>query len=155
MHENRAPLCEMCVLSLKMVKIQNFWLTQGSLRASPIQENPILMSKKYFDKTLSFFFRGQAIKTSPKSMKTVLQCAKCVFRPLKWSKFAIEGSLRASPVQENPNLKSKNYFNKSLLIFCQCQATKTSPEIMIIVLQGTKRVFWGPQDNLCVDLVFF
>ena len=26
---------------------------------------------------------------------------------------------------------------------------------MIIVLQGTKRVFWGPQDNLCVDLVFF
>ena len=103
------------------------------------------MSKKYFDRPLPVFCLGQAIKTSPKSMKTVLQCAKCVFRPLKWSKFAIEGTLRASPVQENPNLKSKNYFNKSLSTFCRCQATKTSPEIMIIVLQGTKRVFWGPR----------
>ena len=150
-----AQMCKKCVLALKMVKIQIFWLTQGSVRASPIQDNPMLMSKKYFDRPLPVFCLGQAIKTSPKSMKTVLQCAKCVFRPFKWSKFAIGGTVRASPVQENPNLKSKKYFNKSLSTFCRCQATKSSPEIMIIVHQGTQCVFWGPQDNLCVDLVFF
>ena len=57
-------------------------------------------------------------------MKTVLQSAKYVFWPLKWSKLAIVGAIRASPIHENPFLKSKEYFKKSLSTFWPGYATK-------------------------------
>ena len=123
----------------------------GNVRASPIQENRTLMSKKYLNQSLSTFFRGQGIKISPESMKTVLQCVKCVFWPLKWSKLAIVGTVRASPIQENPTLMSKKYLNKSLSSFFRGYGIKTSPEIMKTVLQCAKCVFWPLK---CQNLLF-
>ena len=110
--------------------------------ASPVKENPNLKSKKYFNMSLPIFCRGQGIKTLSEIMETVLQCLKCVFWPLKWSKVAIVVTVRASQIQENSILKSKRYFNMSLTTFFRGQGIKTLPEIMKTVLQCVKYVFW-------------
>ena len=76
-HENSAPVCNMCVLALKMVKIGYCY---GTVSASPIQENPTL---KYFNKSLTTFCRGWPIKTSPKIMITVCETCVLVFKMVK------------------------------------------------------------------------
>ena len=85
----------------------------GTVRASPITYSRKLnfYVQKVFPQAPGNFLLVLGYEKSPESMKTVLQCAKCVFWPFKWTTLAIVGTVRASHIQENSVLMSKKYFH--------------------------------------------